>query len=318
MKHAAVEDAIRRLSNWGRWGPEDEIGTINLITPRKKQEAAELARTGLTCSLAIPFDRAGPVPHTGTYLDKRPNPQLTMLQTGTDLYAGVHEVAVDGWAFSEDMVCMGTHATTHWDSLAHQFWDFRMYNDRPCTLVDVDGAHQNSIALLADKIVTRGVLLDFPRAFGVDWLDPKHEITVADIEKTLEGQHVEARAGDILLMQTGNMKRARRNGGWDQYYLADEPGPGLEALAWFHENDIAGAAIDNWAFEVVPNEGGAIFLPVHAVGITHMGMLLGEHFYLDSLAEVCEQEDRWEFMLVAAALPLTKATGSPVNPLAIF
>jgi kynurenine formamidase len=311
---AVVENAIRNLSNWGRWGSEDEIGTVNLITPTKPQEAAALVRTGETYSLAIPFDRSGPQPHG----DKRLNPQHSMIQTGTDLRAGVQELSVDGWGYADDTFCMATHSATHWDSLAHAFWDYKMYNDRSCTLVDAGGAHQNSIANLSDKVVTRGVLLDFPRALGVEWLDPQHRITVADIHRALEEEKVETRPGDILLLRTGNMKRARRDGAWDAYTYADEPGPGLEALAWFHEHDIAGAGTDTWAFEVLPAESSTIMLPVHAVGVTHMGMLFGENFHLDVLAEACERAGRWEFMLVAPALPLTGATASPINPLAIF
>ncbi|MBS1878393.1 MAG: cyclase family protein [Actinobacteria bacterium] len=314
MSDPLIEAAIRRLSNWGRWGAEDEIGTVNLITPGKRREAAELVVTGETYSLAIPFDRDGPQPHR----DRRLNPQHTMLQTGTDLRAGVQELSVDGWGYADDMFCMAAHGATHWDSLAHAFWDYRMYNDRPCTLVDAAGAHRNSISRLSDRIVTRAVLLDLPRALGLEWLDQAHRITVAEIERTLEQQRAEVRAGDIVLLRTGNMKRARRDGDWDGYTYADEPGPGFEALAWFHREDIAGAATDTWAFEVTPSESERIWLPLHAVGITHMGMLFGENFHLDVLAEACERLQRWEFMLAAPSLPLTGATASPINPLAIF
>ncbi len=320
MNDPVIEDAVRRLSNWGRWGPEDEIGTVNLITPKRRQEAAELVRTGEMHSLAIPYDREGP--WNSQKADKRLNPQHLMIQTGTDVQAGVQRVGdveyIDGWGYADDLVCLCTHGATHWDSLAHAFLDYRMYNDRPCTLVDVDGAQRNSIAPLADKIATRAILLDFPRALGVDALDGGHPITVAEIELTLEAEKVEVRSGDILLFRTGYMSRVRREVGWEGYVYGDEPGPGMEALTWFHQEDIAGVATDTWAFEVTPAEVDSIFLPLHAVGLTHMGLLVGENFAFDAVAEACERNSKWEFMFVAPALPLSKATASPLSPVAIF
>jgi len=309
---AQVEAAIRRLSNWGRWGAEDELGTVNFITPAKRVEAAALIRRGQVFSLAIPLDERGPQPP----FERRLNPRHLMLATGTDLKLGVQPGASDGVGEADDMVIMALQAATQWDSLAHAFYDFKMYNDRDCTLVNAHGASKNSIAVLSDRVVSRGVLIDLPRFQGVDWLAADHRITVAELEGALERQRVEVRSGDVLLIRTGNLRRVGPAAEWAGFTYADEPGVGLEALAWLHEREVAAAATDTWAFEVLPS-GTSLWLPVHAVGIVHMGLLVGEIFDLEALAEDCERDGTYEFFFTSPPLPFTGAVGSPINPLAI-
>jgi kynurenine formamidase len=303
---------IGRVSNWGRWGPDDEVGTVNLITPERRAAAAMLARTGRVFSLAIPFDKNGPQPP----FERRTNPVHSMLQTGTDVRAGVQQNQIDGWGFADDMVTMALQSATQWDSLAHQFYDFKMYNDRDCDLVTAAGAAKNGISVLADRIVGRGVLIDVARLHGVDHLALDHRIGPADLDRALEAQRTEVGAGDIVLIRTGNLGRARKSGGWDRYTFDAEPGPTLETLPWFHERGVAAAATDTWAFEALPS-GHEIGFPIHAVAIVHMGLLLGEIFDLDALAADCAADGIYDFLFAAPPLPFTGAVGSPVNPLAI-
>lgn len=312
MHDEQIDSMIRRVSNWGRWGVDDEIGTVNLITPDVRRRAAEAVRRGEVISLAIPFDRHGPQPAG----DRRPNAQHTMLVSGADLKAGVHPFSIGGWGHADDVVTLATHGATHWDSLAHQFYDFRMYNDRDCALVASDGAACCAVTAFASRVVTRGLLLDVPRTLGVEWLPIDHRITVSELERTLEIEHVEPRSGDVLLIRTGNMLRARRNGGWDEYTYTNEPGIALDALPWLHEHEIAGVAADTWAFEAIPS-GASIWLPVHAVGIVHMGLLIGEIFHLDELAAHCAADGVYEFLLSALPLPISGAVGGPVHPVAV-
>jgi kynurenine formamidase len=307
-----VEAAIKQLSNWGRWGADDELGTVNFITSAKRVEAAALIRTGKVFSLAIPLDESGPQPA----FERRLNPRHLMLATGTDLRAGVQPGSQDGFGEADDMVTMALQAATQWDSLAHIFYDYKMYNDRDCSLVGVNGAAKNSIAVLADRIVSRGVLVDVARHLGVDHLSLDHRITVAELEATLERQRVDVRSGDILLIRTGNLQRARSAGGWDRFTYSDEPGIGLDALPWLREHEIAAVAADTWALEVLPS-GTSLWLPVHAVAIVHMGLLIGEIFDLEALAAGCEEDGVYEFFFTAPPLPFTGGVGSPLNPLAI-
>lgn len=307
-----VDAIIGAVSNWGRWGEEDELGTVNFITPAARREAARLVQNGKTFSLALPFGDEGPQPAG----DRRLNPHHVMLQTGTDVASGVQEHSVDGSGYADDMVTMALQCGTQWDGLAHAFYAYRMYNNRDCALVTATGAQANSIDRLRDLVIGRGVLADVARFIGVDWLEPGHEITIAELKNTLQYQRVSIQRGDVLLLRTGHLKHVRRDGGWAEFVHYPEPGIGLNLLPWIHDLEIAAAAADNWAFEVLPNESSLMF-PVHAAAIVHMGLLIGEMFDLDALAEDCAADQRFEFLFCAPPLPFTKAVGSPVNPIAV-
>ncbi|MDA8398971.1 MAG: cyclase family protein [Actinomycetota bacterium] len=300
------------LSNWGRWGHDDELGCVNFITGERRQMAAGLVREGKAFSLALPLDRNGPQPPT----ERRLNPQHVMLQTGTELHAGVQRGAVGGWGYADDMVTMALQCGTHWDALAHAFYNYKMYNGRDCTLVGVEGAVKNGINVLRDAVAGRAVLCDVAEARSVEALDPDHRITVADLERTLAAQAVAVQPGDVLLIRTGHLGRIRSSGTWHGLTYSDEPGIGLDVMPWIHDHQVAAVAADNWALEVLPS-GAEIMLPVHAVGIVYMGLLLGELFDLDDLAEDCRRDGIFEMLLVAPPLPFTGAVGSPVNPIAL-
>jgi kynurenine formamidase len=312
MPDSLIDGVIAEVSNWGRWGADDELGTVNYITQNVIASALEAPSTGKAFALSIPFDMNGPQPS----FERRLNPRHVMLQTGSELRAGVQEHSIDGWGYADDMVCMALQCATHWDGLSHAFYDYKMYNNRSCELVGVTGATRNSITAVASRIVTRGLLLDVPRALDLEALPPGHEITVAEIETTLERERVEPRSGDILLIRTGHMAAIRKTGSWDGFTYADEPGIGLACLPWLHEREVAGLASDTWAFEVLPNST-SIMLPVHAAGIVHMGLLVGEIFALDELAADCASDGIYQFLFCALPLPFTRAVGAPVNPLAL-
>ena len=314
MAEPDIESVIDRVCNWGRWGADDELGTVNFISSAKTVQAASLVRAGKVFSLAIPLDENGPLaePHP----EGRGNPRHLMLATGTDLAAGRQPGASEGNGYADDMVVMALQCATQWDALSHQFWDYKMYNDRDCTLVGTGGAQKNSIDRLAANVVTRGVLLDLPRHAGLDWLEPDHEITVSEVESTLEAERVLVGTGDILLVRTGQMKRIRQAGSWAGYTHANEPGLGLAALPWLHDRQVAGVAADTWAFEVIPSRC-SIPMPIHAIGIVQMGLLVGEIFDLEALAADCAEDGVYEFFLSAPPLPFSKAVGSPINPIVV-
>lgn len=304
-----MAESARRLSNWGRWGSDDERGTLNYLTPDRRLAACAEVVVGEAVSLSMPFDRFGPQP----WGDRRLNPELTMLQTGTDVRLGVQEGCIDGWGYADDMVTMALQAATHWDSLAHAFHGYRMYNGYPCEEVTAAGAARNSITAARDRVAGRAVLLDVARSEGVDWLEPGFAIGEGTLSTAAEREGVDVGPGDIVLVRTGAMSLARQEGTWETYAYHDEAGLSLDALPWLHEHEVAAVATDNWACEVLP-AGAPVMLPVHVVGIVYMGLLIGENFDLEQLAARCAADGRYSGMLVAAPIPFTGAVGAPVNP----
>jgi kynurenine formamidase len=309
---ARIDALARELSNWGRWGPEDELGTLNLITPDKRMAAAACVRSGIALSLALELRPDLPQPPGSGRL----NPQHVMTETGTD--AAAQECVS---AYSDDILAMSIHAATHWDALSHVFHRGFMYNARPCSEVTSGGARANDIVPVADRLVTRGVLVDIARCHGVESLAPDYEVTVRDLESALDTQRVELVSGDVLLVRTGQLGRISASGDWTSFTevngrLPLEPGIGADCLPWLHEMSVAGVACDNWAVEHLDaNSGGR--LPLHEVGIVHMGLLLGEIFELDALAAACAADGQYDFMLAAGPLPVRGGVGGAVNPLAV-
>jgi kynurenine formamidase len=216
---------------------------------------------------------------------------------------------------------MSLHAATHWDALSHVFHRGQMYGGRACTEVTSQGARANDIVPVARRMVTRGVLVDIARLHGVDSLAPDHEITVAELESALAAQRVDLGSGDTLVVRTGHLGRIAASADWSSFTEVDgalpfEPGIGSDCLPWLHEVGVAGVACDNWAVEHLDaNTGGR--LPVHEVGIVHMGLLLGEIFQLDELGAACAADGRYDFLLAAGPLPVRGGVGGAVNPLAI-
>src|SRR5574341_2140771 len=202
------QDTLRKLAmqvrNWGRWGPDDQNGTLNYITPEAIAGACRLATSGKVFALGIPLQRQGP--QSGT--PQRFNPIHTMFRDGGDQprdAAAVAEMQGDGG--SDNWIFMPLQCATQWDSLAHVFYEGKMYNGFDATLVTSSGAARNSIDKTKDKIVGRGVLLDVARHKGVRALEPGYAITVADLEATAAAQKVQVQRGDILLIRTGHMSR---------------------------------------------------------------------------------------------------------------
>jgi kynurenine formamidase len=294
-----------RLSNWGRWGDDDERGTVNLITPDHLVAAAGLVRHGRIFDLGIPFDGNGPQPG-----GSRINPVRLMSETGHD------QDFPGAFHYADDYVFMPLQSASQWDGLAHVFYDDRMYNGFPASDVGPHGAKHCSIDKLAKGIAGRGVLLDIARLKGVEWLEEGYAITPDDLDEACERQGIEVGSGDILLFRTGWRTKFVTEGD-AAAFMAGEPGLGLACCEWLHSRDVAVVASDNWAIEVLPGEVDTELLPVHMVLIRDMGMTLGEILDLDELAADCAADGVWEFFLTAPPIKFTAAVGSPINPLAI-
>ena len=296
----------KRLSNWGRWGPDDERGTVNLITPERLVAAGQLIRTGKVFDLGIPLGADGPQPGGG-----RINPVHLMSQTGQ------HQEFPGGFRYADDYIFMPLQGASQWDSLAHVFYDDHLYNGYPASDVGVQGALHNSIDRLAKGIAGRGVLLDIAALKGVEWLERGYAITPDDLEAAMQRQGgISVGAGDILLFRTGWRRKFIQEKDANAF-MAGEPGLGMACAEWLKDHDVAVIASDNWAIEVLPGEYPDVALNVHMVLIRDMGMTLGEILDFEELAADCAADGVWEFFFTAPVLKFTKAVGAPINPLAI-
>ncbi|MFE3496311.1 cyclase family protein [Streptomyces sp. NPDC059175] len=300
-------DIARRVNNWGRWGADDEIGTLNLITDDVVRRAAGEIRTGRRVPLALPLQQDGV--QTGV-IPGRVNPLHTMVQINQELF-GPGTVAT-----SDDAVTMGLQAATHWDALTHASHSGKIYNGRPAdTITAHEGARFSGIGTVR-TLVSRGVLLDVARARGVDRLPGDHAVTPEDLSEAEEFGRVRVRPGDVVLVRTGQV----------QTYLAGDrhgyayPSPGLSVRTpeWFHARDAAAVANDTLTFEIFPPEIEDLWLPVHALDLVEMGMLQGQNWDLEPLSTACAEEGRYAFLLSATPEPFVGGTGTPVAPVAVL
>jgi kynurenine formamidase len=309
--------AADKYKNWGRWGPADEIGTLNHTRPEDIVAAARLVRKGKVISLALNFDQHGPQGAKSKYPALgRINPLHTMLRTGTDAYSGVLDHR--GIRAADDMVVMPLQCGTQWDGLGHIFYENSMWNGYDCREVTSAGAQKCGIEKTKNRMVGRGVFLDVPRALGMDILPDGFAIKSSHLDQTAASQDVELKRGDFVIVRTGQMEAKLAAGSWDGYPGGDAPGFSFETLDWIQRTQLAALASDTWGCEVRPNESEVgINQPWHWITIPIMGMTMGEIFYLKELAEDCAADKVYEFLFVAPALPITGAVGSPTNPLAI-
>jgi kynurenine formamidase len=306
---AAIDEAARRCRNWGRWGEEDERGTLNFVTPEKVVAAARLVRKGQVFPLAIPFDQNGP--QTGQY--GRFNPVHAMAIDGGDSLPFPH-----GIGFADDTLFMPLQCATQWDALSHAFDRGRLYNGYDAKQVSSLGARRNGIEKVAGSFAGRGVLLDVARSKGVEALAPGQAITEEDLEACIaaQGGSSAVGSGDFVLVRTGQMGQCRRDG-WGSFAGGDAPGLSFGTADWLHRSELAAIATDTWGFEVRPNELADSFQPLHQVVLPNMGLHIGEIFDLEALASDCAADGVYEFFFVAPPLPITGAVGSPINPYAI-
>ena len=311
-----VHKAAKRYRNWGRWGKDDHIGTLNFTTASDIVAAARLVRKGKVISLALNFDERGPqggktkYPALGRF-----NPIHVMTRTGTDAYSGVLDHRkIRG---TDDLVIMGLQSGTQWDGLGHILYYDRMWNGYDCRNVTSGGAQKAGIEKTREKMVGRGVLLDVARALGKKWLPDGFAITSEILDYTERRHGTRVRRGDYLMVRTGHIERCLASKSWDGYPGGDAPGFAFETVEWLHKREIAGVATDTWGAEVRPNESEDTNQPWHWITIPMMGLTVGEIFDFAALAKDCAEDGRYEFMFVAPALPITGAVGSPVNPLAI-
>lgn len=298
---ADVDRLVKELSNWGRWGKEDQLGTLNLITPRKRLQAMALVRDGMVVSLARRMETES-APDNGLPFEH------TMVSSGHD--------AEGQWAMDNFNVSYHGVAHTHMDALCHMFYEGRMYNGFSRQQVGPEGAAVLGIENLKSGIFTRGVLIDLPRLRGVRFLEPGSPILPAELDAWEQQVGLKIGAGDVVFVRTGRWARRALHGAWDpnQDGLA-----GLHASCgkWIRDRDIAMIGSDA-ALDVIPSGIEGVTHPVHVFTLHAMGVHIFDNCDLEELGRVCDDKQRWEFLITAAPIVVKGGTGSPLNPIATF
>ena len=298
---ATIQQWERDLSNRGRWGADDELGTLNLITPEHRIRAARLVTEGISVSLSH------------DYIKER-------AEDATSPWG--HEIlGSPSAAFLSDRYTIAYHgyAHSHMDALCHNSSGGLMYNGISRETVDSvaggDGCQRLGITNAKQGVVTRGVLIDVARLKGVDYLEPGTPIYVEDLEAWERQAGVRVGPGDVLLVRAGRWARRAEEGAWATGRL----GAGLDVSVapWLRERGVAMLGSD-YINDVVPSGVEGIALPVHLVTLVTMGMWLFDNLDLEAVADVAAEQGRWEFLLVAAPLAVPGGTGAPLNPVAIF
>ena len=296
---ADVEKWYTSLSNWGRWGKADEIGTANLITDAKRKEAAGLVKHGVAVSMAHNAltekapDNPEPFIHKMTYTGARPN---------------------GDWFMDEYTVSFHGLAHTHMDSISHTSYKGKMYNGFSQLDVTEKGAKELGITGFRNGVFTRAILMDIPRLKGVPYLEPGTPIYPEDLEAWEKKAGVKVGSGDVILIRTGRWARRAAKGPWDPAKMA-----GLHAscVPWLKQRDVAISGSDA-ALDVLPSQVDGVVQPVHQVILVALGMPIFDNLDLEPVATEAAKRNRWAFLVTAAPLAVQGGTGSPLNPIAVF
>jgi len=285
------------LSNWGRWGKDDQLGTLNLVIPAKRKQAAALVKEGFSVSLArnasAEKDIDNPCPIEWSMTSQTPG--MVMDRIGYP--------------------CIHGPGTTHLDSFAHVFFDGKMWNGDPASLVTKEkGATKNSILTMKNGIVTRGVLYDIPKLKGLPYLEPGTRIYPEDLDAWEKKSGVKAGPGDALILRWGKWARRDKLGPW-----ANDEAAGLDnsCIPWLKKRDISLLGWETAGYSPQPPND----IPksaLHNFVLEILGVHILDRGDFEALSEAAAARNRWEFMLIVSPLPIPNGTGSPVNPLAIF
>jgi kynurenine formamidase len=296
---AEYERWQKEISNWGRWGKDDEMGALNLITPAKRRAAAALVKEGMAVSLAS---------NAATQKDLDVPCPAEWMMTAASQAAATDRIAYP---------CIHGAGATHLDSFAHIFFNGLAWNGYPVSTVvsKEKGAIRNSVLNMKNGIVTRAILFDLPRLKGLPYLEPGTRVFPDDLEAWEKKAGVKIGAGDALLFRWGRWARRAKLGPW----AIDEGAAGFDnsVIPWLKQRDVSVIAWETPGY--VPQPPGDLpRLALHNFALTMLGIMLIDRADLEALSEAAASRNRWEFMLSVAPLPIPYGTGSPVNPLALF
>ena len=290
---------MEEISNWGRWGADDERGTLNLITDETRRAATQLVRDGVSVSMALELNTQR------DSVNANPFEHSLAVSTFSD-----HEVAGDIYR-----VQYHGFAHSHVDGLPHFAHNGQLYNGYPVSGLTEDGAERLGIQNAHDGIVTRGILVDMPRHRGVDYLEPGTAITADDLEDWERVTGIRIGSGDVLLIRTGRWEAVRQLGQWN--FVERAAGSHASLAKWLKARDVAVIGSDGVS-DVMPSGIDGLANPLHELVIVGLGMPILDNLDLDAAAQAAHERQRWEFLFVGAPLRVRGGTGSPLNPLAIF
>jgi kynurenine formamidase len=299
VTQADVERWMTELSNWGRWGKDDQIGTVRLITPAKRKEAAALVKEGYSVSLAHDVETQKAADNSSPF-------SHTMLSTG------VHPEGQ--FVLDEYRVSYHGYAHTHMDALCHMAWKGKMFNGFPQTDVTAQGAKELAVTGYKNGIFTRGVLIDIPRLKNVTFLEPGTPIYPEDLDAWERQAGLKVSAGDVVFIRTGRWARRKVKGPWDPAQIA---GLYASCAKWLKQRDIAMVGSDA-ATDVMPSQVPGVVQPMHQLLLIAMGTPIFDNCDLEEIGTAAAARKRWTFLLTAAPLPVPGGTGSPLNPVATF
>jgi kynurenine formamidase len=299
LKKADVDRMMKELSNWGRWGKDDQIGALNLITPAKRKQAAALVRDGVSVSLSRDIETEKAVDNPSPFKQE-------MNRTGAD----PGQFAVDTYS-----VLYHGYAHTHMDSLCHMFYEGKMFNGYPKESTDKEGASKLSIAGVKNGIFTRGILMDIPRLKGVKYLEPKTPIYPEDLDAWENQAGIKVSAGDVIFIRTGRWARRAEKGPWN--VSGESAGLHASSARWLRQRDVAMVGSDAGS-DVMPSQVEGVVQPIHQLLLISMGVMIFDNCDLEALSAAAAERKRWEFLLTSSPLAVKKGTGSPLNPMAVF
>ncbi len=290
-----LDQWMEEISNWGRWGSDDQLGTLNLITPQIRKEAAALVKEGISVSLSMDLDVDSSLNNTQPF-------QHDLFRFGQ-------------WTMDTYSISYHGYTHSHIDAQRHIAHDGKIYNGYPLEDVDHIGSGNMGIHHMKNGIFTRGVLVDIPLLKGVSFLEPGTSITIADLEAWEKKSGLTVRSGDVLLIRTGRWARESEKGIWK--YNENAAGLHASTAKWLKERDVAVLGSDGSA-DVLPSGCEGQSHPLHQLALMGLGMPLLDNLNLEDIAKVAADLNRWEFLLVVAPLRVVGGTGSPLNPIATF
>ena len=316
LTKADIERWMTELSNWNRWGKDDQAGTINLITPAKRKQAAALVKDGVSVSMSLDAD----IPSAANF-PPPPPPPSTDGRPPRSRYTWEHAMRTTGAGRQEgyvtDSYTVSFHGnnTTHLDALSHFIYNGHIYNGVPGDAITAWGATKNDVMPFKDGILTRGVLIDMPAFKGVPYLGDDEAVFPEDLDAWEKKTGVTIESGDAVFLRTGRWRRVAEQGPLN----LGQQTPGLYASCgkWLKERDVALLGSDV-VQDVRPSRVEGVNQPIHQLFLVAVGTPLFDNCDLEAVSQAAALRQRATFMFSVASLRVPGGTGSPANPIATF